>query len=131
MLNGAGTQVGSSGGSTSNEMVTLNQPAAGNYKVCVVGYAPHGGSASYTLSSWTVAKDEMGGNLKVGLPAMVFTGATATVGASWSGLGEAKHLGAVVFTGAGGSSATTLLEVDTTVPLPEQNVERNVAERRD
>ncbi len=131
VLNGAGTQVGSSGGSTSNEMVTLNQPAAGNYKVCVVGYAPHGGSASYTLSSWTVAKDEMGGNLKVGLPAMVFTGATATVGASWSGLGEAKHLGAVVFTGAGGSSATTLLEVDTTVPLPEQNVERNVAERRD
>jgi hypothetical protein len=131
VLNGAGTQVGSSGGATSNEMVTLNQPAAGSYKVCVVGYAPLGGSSNYTLSSWTVAKDEMGGNLKVGLPSMVFTGATATASASWSGLGSAKHLGAVVFTAPGGNVASTLLEVDTTVPVPEQSTERNVAGRRD
>jgi hypothetical protein len=72
----------------------------------------------------------MGGSLKLGLPSMVFTGATATVAASWSGLGEARHLGAVVFTGAGGSTATTLLEVDTTMPIPEQNVERKLAESR-
>jgi subtilisin family serine protease len=130
VLNSAGTQVGSSGGSTSNEMVTLNQPAAGDYKVCIVGYAPLGGSANYTLSSWTVAKDEMGGNFKVGLPSMVFTGATATIGASWSGLGSAKHLGAVVFTAPGGTTTSTLLEVDTTVPIPEQTQERNVAGAR-
>ncbi|MGW8391245.1 S8 family serine peptidase [Pseudoduganella sp. HUAS MS19] len=126
VLNGAGAQVGSSGGATSNEMVTLNQPAAGSYKVCVVGYAPLGGSSNYTLSSWTVAKDEMGGNLRVGMPSIAYTGATATVGASWSGLGSAKHLGAVVFTAPGGNVATTLLEVDTTVPVPEKNQQRDV-----
>ncbi len=130
VLNSAGNQVGSSGGSTSNEMVTLSQPAAGDYKVCVVGYAPLGGSANYTLSSWTVAKDEMGGGLKLGLPSMVFTGATATIGASWSGLGSAKHLGAVVFTAPGGGSSSTLIEVDTTIPIPEQTQERNVAGAR-
>jgi hypothetical protein len=131
VLNGAGSQVGTSGGATSNEVVTLNQPAAGSYKVCVVGYAPLGGSSNYTLSSWTVAKDEMGGNLKVGLPSMVFTGATATIGASWSGLGNAKHLGAVVFTAPGGATTSTLLEVDTTLPVPGQNLERKLAGRRD
>ncbi|WP_035372814.1 S8 family serine peptidase [Pseudoduganella violaceinigra] len=131
VLNPAGTQVGTSGGSTSNEVITLNQPAPGNYKVCVIGYAPHNGSADYTLSSWTVAKDEMGGNLKVGLPPMAFTGATATIAASWSGLGNAKHLGAIVFTAPGGNVSTTLLEVDTTLPLPEQSQQRKLAERRD
>jgi hypothetical protein len=63
---------------------------------------------------------------------MVFTGATATVAASWSGLGSAKHLGAVVVTAPNnGGVATTLLEVDTTVPVPEQNLERVAAGRRD
>jgi hypothetical protein len=61
---------------------------------------------------------------------MVFTGATATIGASWSGLGSAKHLGAVVFTAPGGTTTSTLLEVDTTVPIPEQTQERNVAGAR-
>jgi hypothetical protein len=130
VLNSAGTQVGSSGGATSNEMVTLNLPAAGSYKVCVVGYAPNGGSANYTLSSWTVAKDELGGNLKIGLPTTAFTGASMTIGASWSGLGSAKHLGAVVLTAPGGNVATTVLEVDTTVPVPEKSQERSVAAAR-
>lgn len=127
VLNGAGNLVGSSGSGTSNEMVTLAQPAAGNYKVCVVGYAPRNGSSTYTLSSWAVAKDELQGNLKIGLPAMVVTGGTATVGASWSGLGSARHLGALVLSAPDGSAATTLLEVDTTVPVPEPTVERNAA----
>lgn len=131
VLNGAGEVVGSSGGATSNEMVTLVRPPAGSYKACIVGYAPHDGSATYTLSSWTVASNEMGGNLKLGLPALVYNGATATVGASWSGLGSAKHLGAVHFTAMGGTTSTTLLEVDTTVPLPEPNVESKLVERRD
>ncbi|MCE3264613.1 MAG: peptidase and in kexin sedolisin [Pseudoduganella sp.] len=131
VLNGAGNVVGSSGGATSNEMVTLNLPPAGSYKVCVVGYAPLTGSSDYTVSTWTVAKDELAGGFKVGLPPMVFTGATATIGASWSGLGHARHLGAVVFSAPGGTTSTTLLEVDTTVPVPEQNLERKVVERRD
>ncbi|KQZ43780.1 S8 family serine peptidase [Duganella sp. Root1480D1] len=131
VLNGAGNQVGSSGGGTSNEMVTLNQPAAGSYKVCVIGYAPFGDSSNYTLSSWTVAKDEMGGNLKMLLPSTAFTGVTTTIGASWSGLASAKYLGAAVFTAPGGNVATTLLEVDTTVPVPEKNQERSVTAIRD
>jgi len=53
-----------------------------------------------------------------------------TIGASWSGLGSAKHLGAVVLTAPGGNVATTVLEVDTTVPVPEKNQERSVAAAR-
>lgn len=131
VLNGAGAVVGSSGGSSSNEAVTLSQPAAGTYKACVVGYAPLGGKSDYTLSTWAVAKDDAAGNFKVSLPPMVFTGATATVLTSWSGLGQAKHLGAYLFTAPGGAVTGTLLEVDTTIPIPESSVERPAQVRRD
>ncbi|XLZ72503.1 S8 family serine peptidase [Massilia sp. SR12] len=131
VLDGTGALVGSSGGGTSSEVVTLANPAAGTYKVCVVGYKPLGGSSDYTLSSWTVAKGETAGNFKASLPPAVFTGATATIAASWSGLGNARHLGAIQITAPGGAISTTLLEVDTTVPVPEPSVERSAMNRRD
>ncbi|MBY0241074.1 MAG: S8 family serine peptidase [Burkholderiaceae bacterium] len=119
VLNSAGTMVGSSGTATSNELVTLTAPAAGTYRVCVLGYAPHNGSANYTLSSWVLNSTDTGGNFKATAPAIVYTGGTGTVVTSWSGLTAGKdYLGAVQLVGAGGTTATTLVSVDATNPLP-------------
>ncbi|MBD8531247.1 MULTISPECIES: S8 family serine peptidase [unclassified Massilia] len=119
VFNAAGTQVGYSGTATSNEMVTLMAPAAGTYRVCVAGYNPTGGSSTYTLASWVVAKDETGGNLKVNLPASVFVGGTASAVASWSGLTAGqRYLGAVQYLNGTTPLSTTLLEVDATNPVP-------------
>ena len=119
MFNAAGVQVGYSGTATSNEIVTLMAPAAGSYRVCVAGYNPTGGSSTYTLASWVVAKDETGGNLKVNLPASVFVGGTASAVASWSGLTAGqRYLGAVQYLNGTTPLSTTLLEVDATNPVP-------------
>jgi subtilisin family serine protease len=113
------TVVGSSGGDTANESVQLLNPAAGDYKVCVVGYAPRGGSASYVLSSWLVNSSSTGGNFKVNMPSSATIGGTASVGMSWSGLATGKrYVGAVNFLLSGVKQGTTVIDVDTTDPLP-------------
>ncbi|MBI3230697.1 MAG: peptidase S8 and S53 subtilisin kexin sedolisin, partial [Burkholderiales bacterium] len=119
VLNSAGTTVGTSGGATANEQVTLMNPAAGTYKVCVIGYAPNNGSATYTLSSWVVSPSDVGGNMKVMLPSTAYTGGTATAGVSWSGLTAGKrYLGALQYVVSGATQGTTLIEVDATDPVP-------------
>jgi subtilisin family serine protease len=113
------TVVGSSGGETANEMVTLNNPPAGDYTVCVVGYAPVGGSATYKLSSWVLNPGATGGNFKVVAPSMVALGGTASVAISWSGLATGKrHLGSISYLSGATPVGTTLVEVDTTDPIP-------------
>ncbi|HSI57615.1 MAG TPA: S8 family serine peptidase [Ideonella sp.] len=95
VYNAAGTRVGSSGGATANEMVTLTSPAAGDYTVCVHGYAPADGvSTAFTLSSWIVTP---GGTLLAkGLPTSVTTGDSAKVRLSWKNATAGKrYLGAL------------------------------------
>jgi hypothetical protein len=113
------TVVGTSGGQTANEMVTLANPPAGDYKVCVVGYDPVGGSATYKLSTWVLTPTATGGNFKAVAPSQVALGGTASVAISWSGLATGKrHLGSVSFATGGATVGTTLVEVDTTDPIP-------------
>jgi len=113
------TVVGSSGGETANEMVTLSNPPAGDYKVCVVGYAPVDGSATYKLSTWVLSPTATGGNFKVMAPSVVAVGGTASVALSWSGLPTGKrHLGSVSYITGGAVVGTTMVEVDTTDPIP-------------
>jgi subtilisin family serine protease len=113
------TVVGSSGGETANEMVTLSNPPAGDYKVCVVGYAPVDGSATYKLSTWVLSPTATGGNFKVVAPSVVAVGGTASVALSWSGLPTGKrHLGSVSYLTGGAVVGTTMVEVDTTDPIP-------------
>lgn len=120
VLNSAGTKVGGSAKTTSNEAVTLNSPAAGTYRVCVVGYNPKGGNASYVLNSWVVGTADTGGNFKASGPAMVYTGGTGTVTTSWSGLeGGKSYLGAIRYLQSGTVRGMTLVEVDATDPVPE------------
>lgn len=114
-----GATVGSSGGSTSNERVELANPAAGDYRVCVVGYAPVGRSATYKLSTWVLTPGATGGNFKAAAASAVALGGTAPVALSWSGLAVGqRYLGSVSYVNGGAVVGTTVVEVDTTDPLP-------------
>jgi subtilisin family serine protease len=84
-----------SGNDGSNEAVQVAEPAAGNYKVCVVNWASPDVTASHRLSSWVVTTADASSTLNVMLPGSVTPG-TATVGLSWSGLANGgRYLGAV------------------------------------
>ena len=110
----------SSGNGGSNERVELSNPAAGTYKVCVIGYAPANGSAEYKLSSWVLAPNAINGNFKALLPGVAYVGGTATVNMSWSGLEAGKrHLGALRYVFNGVAQGTTVVAVDTNDPVPE------------
>ena len=120
-----GVAIASSGGDTSNEAVQLVAPAAGDYNVCVIGYAPAGGSETYTMSKWVVTPDSKGGNFKVMLPSVATIGGTASVGMSWSGLAAGKrHMGVVNYLLDNVKQGTTVISVDTTNPLPMFNNSR-------
>lgn len=104
-----------SGNAGSVEQVQLLNPAAGEYKACVVAY---GGGAVMThkLSSWIVdPANPATGRFTVMLPSQVYVGGTATVGLSWSGLPSGgRYLGAVAFKDlAGIRQATTVVQVQT------------------
>ncbi|RZA29991.1 MAG: peptidase S8 and S53 subtilisin kexin sedolisin, partial [Lysobacteraceae bacterium] len=127
VLNSANGVVGSSGQVSSNETVTLNSPAAGTYRVCVVGYTPRNGSAAYVLNSWVVGTADTGGNFKASGPAIVYTGGTGTVATSWSGLEAGKnYLGAIRYLQGTTVRGMTLVEVDATDPLPESQTQKTV-----
>src|SRR5471032_1190152 len=119
VYNAAGEQVGSSGNEGSNEQVELRLPPAGAYRVCVIGYAPQNGSADYTLLSWVLAPGLAGGNFKVLMPGTAYIGGTASVALSWSGLAPGqRYLGALAYQVAGTLQGLTVIEVDTTDPVP-------------
>lgn len=114
--------VGYSGGVTANEMVSLASPAAGNYRVCVEGYAPKGGlPTTFTLSTWVVSAADAGGGLTAtGLPSTVSSGMVANVNLSWAGLvAGTRYLGGVrYFKGDGSNLGTTLVTVEPTAASP-------------
>jgi hypothetical protein len=122
VLNPAGNLVAYSGNEGANELASLTAPAAGTYKVCVVGFTtPNKVSSSYKLSSGIVTTADKAGNFRVGLPATVYAGSAATVAAGWSGLASGKRfVGAVQLqqgtTGVVG--ATTVFQVETNNPIP-------------
>ncbi|UUZ50896.1 hypothetical protein LP420_15485 [Massilia sp. B-10] len=97
----------------------LINPAAGNYKVCVIGYDPLNGSAEYKLSSWIMAPNVISGGFKATLPGVAYMGGTASVSVGWSGLAAGqRHLGALRYIVGGVAQGTTLIEVNTNDPLP-------------
>ncbi|MDC8757627.1 S8 family serine peptidase [Janthinobacterium fluminis] len=130
VLNGAGAVVGTSMHDGSNEAVTLSAPAAGNYKVCVIGYASANGvSTDFQLSSAVAVKGDSGGNVKVTLPPKVYSTSTSSVLVGWSGLTAGKrYLGGVQLFDQGGMlGTTTALSVETDDPVPLANtVERAI-----
>jgi hypothetical protein len=108
--------VAASGGSTSNEQISLLNPTAGSdYVLYVHGYNVPG-TANFRLFSWLLGSASAG-NMTVSAPASAVTGATGTITLTFSGLaGGTKYLGSVAYT-SGGSSAgmpsPTIVRVDT------------------
>jgi subtilisin family serine protease len=93
---GTGTQVGSSGGGTSEEVVQLDAPAAGTYSACVVGFNTSngaGGAVDYTLSSWLLGPAVGAQSLRASAPASVFEGGTASIGLGWRVTAGHRYLG--------------------------------------
>ncbi len=90
------TLVGSSGGGTSDELVSLSNPtAATNYEACVEGYAPVNGSAAFTLNTWVVGPTVVPATLRAFGPSKVYTGGTASIAFSWNVPAGARYLGVV------------------------------------
>ncbi|RSZ56906.1 S8 family serine peptidase [Massilia atriviolacea] len=117
--------VSSSGNGGSNERVELVQPAAGAYKVCVIGYEPANGEAEYKLSSWVLPEGASNGNFKALVPAYSYVGGTGTVSMSWSGLAaNQRHLGALRYVVNGATQGMTMVEVNTNDPLPQFDAPR-------
>jgi subtilisin family serine protease len=85
----------SSAGNTSEEVVTIEMPAAGAYTVVVHGYETDGPDANYTLFGWSVTPRGWK-NFSASAPTSAANGTTAEVDYSWNDLlpGE-KYLGLI------------------------------------
>jgi hypothetical protein len=121
LLNGAGTVVALSAHGGSNESMVLPSLAAGNYSVCVIGYASaNNSSTAFTLSSAVVTSTDRNGNFKAMVPTQVYAGSTATVGVSWSGLPAGKRFAGAVqlYDNTAKLASTTVFQVETNNPVP-------------
>ena len=114
MFDPDGNLVGQSGGGTADEEVNLTEPAAGDYYVFVHGFATESPDGTdFTLFSWAVP-DADSGNMTVSGPASATSGTTADLTLSFTGLTPAtKYLGQVVYGGAEGMPAPTVVAVET------------------
>ncbi|WP_020656299.1 S8 family serine peptidase [Massilia niastensis] len=127
LLDPSGALVSASAAGGSNEQVIASTPAAGEYKLCVIGYqAANGSEVDFSLSSAIVAAGEGAGTLTASVPSRVYTGKMATVNLSWSGLEKGKrYVGALQYMGrTGAPAATTMMMVETDDPLPLARTER-------
>lgn len=112
--NGTGTNVGSSGGPTAAEVVTLKAPSAGTYSACVTGFAtPGGAGASFTLSTWVVGPASGVQTLKAGGPSSVYASGSASIALGWNVPAGVRYLGNVTYTDpASASLGSTIVYVD-------------------
>jgi hypothetical protein len=111
--NGTGSNVGSSGGSTSDEVVTLNAPAAGTYSACVTGYNTPLAGVIYSLSNWAVGPASGVQTLKASAPRNVYAGGTASIGLGWSVPAGQRYLGNLsFFDGSSALIGSTVVFVD-------------------
>jgi subtilisin family serine protease len=114
------TQVGSSGGGSSEEEVTLLKPSAGDYTVYVHGWQTDGPDTNFTLFTWAVTA-AAAGNLTVTAPASATLGQQGDVTLNWSGLTTGtKYLGTVTYHNVAapagyddGRIGSTIVRVDT------------------
>jgi subtilisin family serine protease len=108
------TQVGSSGGGSAAEQVTLRNPAADTYTVYIHGFATAGGAPSpFKLYTWLLG-NTAAGNMSVTAPAAATIATTGTINLAFSGLAAAtKYLGSVAYTGDASVTRPTIVRVDT------------------
>jgi hypothetical protein len=111
VFDSGGTQIGGSGGPTSNEEVNLLNPGAGTYYVLVDGYATANPS-TFTLFNWILG-DTDAGNMIVDAPATAGIGVTGSINLTFSGLTSGiKYLGSVAYGGTTNMPNPTIVRVD-------------------
>ena len=92
--------------------VNLVDPEAGTYTVVVHGWGV-AGSTPFTLHHWLLGSASAG-NMTVTAPPAATTGATGTIGLSFSGLAAGKrYLGSVAYAGTDGMPDPTIVRIDT------------------
>ena len=106
------TQIGASGGGTSDEEVNLLNPAAGtDYTVYVHAFNVTG-TVNFKLFSWLLGSASAG-NMAVTAPATATVGGTGTIGLTFSSLTPGtKYLGSVAYSGSAGLPNPTIVRVD-------------------
>jgi hypothetical protein len=105
------TLVGTSGGLTSTEEVSLVNPPAGSYTVYVHGFQVPG-TASFTLFSWLLGTANAG-NTIVTAPATATIRGRGTINLTFTGLTPGnRYLGSVAYEGVDGLPSPTIVRVD-------------------
>lgn len=122
-----------SGKDYTNEAVQLANPAAGNYRVCVVAWGSDQATASHRLMSWLVTQADVGGKMTVAVPGKVVAGTYASLGLSWSGLeADKRYLGAMQFLDQNNIlQATTIVRIETgaaTIPTAQTDRSASIKE---
>jgi subtilisin family serine protease len=111
--NCTGTNVGTSAGGSSDEVVTLTSPAAATYSARVTGYATPAAGATYKLNTWVVGPASGLQSLVARGPSTVYTGGSSSVGLSWNVTPGQRYMGLVQFQdGTGAQIGATKVLVD-------------------
>ena len=106
------TQIGGSGGATSEETIDVVNPVAAGYVVVIDFFSSSTGTIDYTAWIQFVLGDN--GNTVVTAPASAVGGTSSTVTVEFSGLtGGTRHLGVVQHEDGTGEIARTIIDVDT------------------
>jgi hypothetical protein len=111
-----GNRVAASTAGGTNELIDLPLPDDGTYTLYVHGWQVIGGTADFSLRTWSVPIDAGTGALTIeSAPAAAEVGATGEVVASWTGLEpDDQYLGAISHTGNGGALlGLTLVDITT------------------
>jgi hypothetical protein len=97
---GALTLVATSGGPTSEEVVTLRTPQAATYRLYVWGFDTEGPDSNLTLFSWVLGAADAG-NMTVNGPFAANIGSTHEVNLTTSALAAGtRYLGQITYTGS-------------------------------
>ncbi len=111
----AGNFIDQSAASGTAELIEVPLPEDGTYTLYVHGWAVPGGSAGFSLRSWSVPIQPGTGALQItSAPTSVTVGQQAIIVANWSGLQPAtEYLGAVSHSRGDELLGLTLVEIDT------------------
>ena len=118
-MNGAvRVQVGASESGTTDELISVANPTAGNYLACAVAFSPAGQLRSSVVNTWVVGGPAT--SLKAFGAANAVSGGTASIGISWNVAPGARYLGTVEVTNPPNTAVlgSTQVFIDATAAAP-------------
>ena len=109
------SELGNSGGPTSQEQFNVLFPGPGEFVIYVHGFdtdASNGNGTTYDFVIWSLGVDDVVGNMSVTSPSMVTAGNTFDLTVDWSGLvPDTLYLGAISHTTPEGLVGLTLVNI--------------------